>query len=150
MTGKKRKRSAAKSDFSDLLAEVKDRIQSAQMRSVLSVNAELVHLYWDIGRIIQERQQFEGWGAGVIPRLARAIHNELPELKGFSERNIGRMIAFYREYPTPSTFLPQPAAKIHAPEKVPQPAAKLQEAPFWSIPWFHHVILLEKVKKNPD
>lgn len=40
----------------------------------------------------------EGWGKAVIPRLAKDIHNEMPEVKGFSERNIGRMVAFYRAY----------------------------------------------------
>lgn len=58
------------------------------MRAVLSANAELVRLYWDIGRMIDQRQQQEGWGAAVIPRLARELHNELPHVKGFSERNI--------------------------------------------------------------
>ncbi|WP_054847537.1 DUF1016 N-terminal domain-containing protein [Methanoculleus chikugoensis] len=38
-------------------------------------------------------------GAAVIPRLSSALKNELPEVKGFSERNIKRMLAFYREYP---------------------------------------------------
>ena len=78
---------------------MKGRIQTAQTRAVLSVNTELVRLYWDIGRIIDGRQQREGWGAAVIPRLALALHNELPEVKGFSERNIKRMLTFYREYP---------------------------------------------------
>ena len=93
----------------------------------------MVRLYWDVGRIINQRQEQEGWGAAVIPRLARALHNELPDLKGFSERNIGRMRAFHRGYPDPGLFLPQPAAK-------------LEESFIWTIPWFHHVILMEKVK----
>ena len=38
------------------------------------------------------------WGAGVIPRLARDLRNELPEVRGFSERNIKLMLPFYREY----------------------------------------------------
>ncbi len=29
---------------------------------MLSVNAELVQLYWDIGRLIDERQRQESWG----------------------------------------------------------------------------------------
>jgi outer membrane assembly lipoprotein YfiO len=41
-----------------------------------------------------------GWGAGVIPRLARELRNELPEEKGFSERDLKYMIRFYREYAT--------------------------------------------------
>ncbi|HVW37568.1 MAG TPA: DUF1016 N-terminal domain-containing protein, partial [Pirellulales bacterium] len=78
--------------FPQLLNEVKDRIQQAQTRAVLAVNSELVRLYWDIGRLIDARQQREGWGAGVIPRLASALRNEVPEVKGFSERNIKRML----------------------------------------------------------
>jgi hypothetical protein len=33
-------------------------------------------------------------------------------LKGFSERNIGRMIAFYRDYPDPAAILPQAVAEF--------------------------------------
>ena len=72
-----------RSDFTALLADVKSRIQAARTRAVLSVNAELVRLYWDIGRIIDERQKREGWGTSVIPRLAKELKNELPELRGF-------------------------------------------------------------------
>src|SRR4030042_5580751 len=117
MIDKKQKLSDTQSYFTALLVEVKDRIQSAQMRAVLTVSTELVRLYWDIGRIIHERQQLEGWGAGVIPRLARALHNEMPELKGFSERNLGRMIAFYRAYSNPPDFSPQPVAKLPEPQR---------------------------------
>jgi len=143
------KKLAKTNDFALLLTEVKQRIQLAQTQAVLAVNSELVRLYWDIGRIIDARQKLEGWGAAVIPRLARELKNEMPELKGFSERNIGRMIAFYREYPDPSAFLPQPAAKISSPVKMPQPAAKLGTALLWAIPWFHHIVLMEKVKDIP-
>lgn len=145
-------------DFAALVADVKDRIQSAQTRAVLAVNNELVRLYWDIGRIIDERQKREGWGAAVVPRLALKLKNELPEVKGFSERNIDRMIAFHRAYPAPAEFSPPPVAKLARPEKVPQavaksPAPAAQDAPargpdsvLWCVPWAHHVILMEKVK----
>lgn len=145
-----RKNAIVRFDFATLLADVKGRIQTAQTRAILAVNAELVRLYWDIGRIIDERQQREGWGAAVIPRLARELHNELPELKGFSERNIGRMIAFYRAYPEPAAILPDPLAKLPASAKVPQAAAQLDDSLLWSIPWFHHVILMEKVADLAD
>ena len=62
----------------------------------MTVNSELVRLYWDIGHMIDARQRHEGWGAGVIPRLARELKNEMPELKGFSERNIVYLIRFAR------------------------------------------------------
>jgi predicted nuclease of restriction endonuclease-like (RecB) superfamily len=146
-------------DYAELLKEIKDRIGQAQARAILKVNAELVRLYWDIGQLIDNRQRREGWGAAVIPRLARELKNELPEEKGFSERNIKRMLAFYRAYHNPSSFVPQPAAQMPsatsaprrdakrpATRKVPQPAAQFTDTILWAIPWFHHVVLMEKVK----
>ena len=83
MADKKSAKHIVPVDFGELLADVKNRIQTAQTRAVLAVNSELVRLYWDIGRIIAERQRKEGWGAAVIPRLAQELKNEMPELKGF-------------------------------------------------------------------
>ena len=65
--------------YAGLFTDIKQRIRHAQTRAVLAVNAELIRLYWEIGALIDARQQQEGWGAGVIPRLARDLHNELPE-----------------------------------------------------------------------
>ena len=56
-------------DYAILLRDIKDRIQQAQTRAVLSANAELVGMYWDIGRMIHLRQEEEGWGTAVIPRI---------------------------------------------------------------------------------
>jgi predicted nuclease of restriction endonuclease-like (RecB) superfamily len=163
MAGRKPKSApVGRSDFAALLADVKGRIQTAQTRAVLAVNGELVRLYWDIGRIIVDRQLREGWGAAVIPRLALKLKNELPDLKGFSERNIKRMLAFHRDYPDPIAMVQQPAALLPASAKVPQPAAQLIPSPkvpqpvaqlpeplLWSVPWAHHVILMDKVLDLP-
>ncbi|HQQ70475.1 MAG TPA: DUF1016 N-terminal domain-containing protein [Alicycliphilus sp.] len=118
--------------YATLLADIKQRVRQAQVRAMLAVNAELIRLYWDIGRVIAQRQQQEGWGAGVIPRLARDLHNELPEEKGFSERNIKRMLAFYREY-----------AQL---EFVPQAVAPFTVELILALPWGHHAELIAKVK----
>lgn len=145
--------------FPTLVKQIKDRIQQAQTKAILAANAELVRLYWDIGRLIDERQRREGWGAAVIPRLAHQLRNDLANEKGFSERNIGRMIAFYRAYPHPdhllpataddvlkSLNLPQPAAKSSPSPELPRPAARTLDSILWTIPWFHHVVLMEKIK----
>ncbi|WOO32244.1 PDDEXK nuclease domain-containing protein [Diaphorobacter limosus] len=131
--------------YATLLADIKQRVRRAQVRAMLAVNAELIRLYWDIGRVIDERQQQEGWGAGVIPRLARDLHNDLPEEKGFSERNIKQMLAFYREYAQLS-FVQQPAAQIETGPKVPQAAALFTAELILALPWTHHAILMAKVK----
>ena len=141
--------------YADLLTSVKQRIRQGQARAVMAANAELISLYWDVGRMINERQRLEGWGAGVIPRLSLDIRNELPEIKGFSERNIGRMIAFYRAYSEDTEFLPQPVAKIETSVKMPHPVAQTDSRIFLQqlaakIPWGHNILLLEKVKgKSP-
>lgn len=136
--------------YAGLLADIKTRIQTAQTRAVLAVNAELIHLYWEIGRMLDARQATEGWGAGVIPRLAQDIRNELPEVKGFSARNIDRMLAFARAYPQPADFSPQAVAKLPGERSSPQAVAKTSDdSLLWQVPWGHHALLLEQVKPVP-
>lgn len=122
-----------------LLHDIKTRIRQAQTRAAFAANAELIALYWDVGQMICERQREEGWSAAVILRLSRDLRNELPELKGFSERNLGYMVRFSREY---GPFLLQTGSSI-----LQQPVAKLPEARLLqTIPWGHHAVLMEKAK----
>jgi predicted nuclease of restriction endonuclease-like (RecB) superfamily len=119
--------------YGNLLKDIKERIQKAQVKAVLSANTEMLAMYYDIGIMIIEKQKQEGWGAGVIPKLSKDIRNELPEIKGFSERNIGYMIRFAREYES-SSILQQAVAKIQALDAL------------WKIPWGHHIVLIDKVQ----
>ena len=148
--------------YSDLLGDIKARIRQAQIKATLSANAEMILMYWNIGQMILERQQREGWGAAVIPRLSRDIRNDLPEEKGFSERNIKRMLRFYREYPDTLPKVPQPVAQLQPAEnadlvKVPQPVAQMPANELSTnlqqlvakIPWGHNILLMEKVKDLP-
>lgn len=135
--------------YANLLSDIKIRIRQAQVKASLSANAEMIMMYWDVGRMIHERQQQEGWSASIIPRLSRDLKNELPEVKGFSERNLGRMLAFFRNYQDFESFLPQPVAKSESSEILPQSVAILPSADLiQSIPWGHHALLMEKIKDN--
>jgi hypothetical protein len=100
--------------YADLLDDIKTRIRQAQVKATFSANSEMIWMYWDIGRMIQEKQHREGWGAGVLRRLAKDLKSELPEVKGFSERNLKRMAQFYREYPDLMTIGPRPVAQLEA------------------------------------
>lgn len=147
--------------YGELLTDIKARVQQGQHRSALSVNAELILTYWDIGRMIAERQKMEGWGTKVIPRLAIDLKNELPEQKGFSDRNIKRMLRFYKEYPSlplpADSKVPQAAALLERPESgdrqiVPPAVAQLPTTPgnidfavLLGISWSHNVLLFEKI-----
>jgi predicted nuclease of restriction endonuclease-like (RecB) superfamily len=98
-------------DYAVWLTELKQRIQSAQQRASLSVNRELVSLYWQIGRDILERQGLQGWGAKVIDRLAHDLTTAFPDMKGFSRRNLLYMRSFAEKWPD-AEFVQQAVAQI--------------------------------------
>lgn len=110
-------------DYIDLLSDLKARVRSARLAAVVSVNRELVKLYWSIGRDVLARQAREGWGAKVIDRLAADLRAEFPEMKGFSPRNLKYMRRFAEAYPD-AEFVQQGAAQL---------------------PWGHHIKLLDSV-----
>ncbi|WP_448948988.1 PDDEXK nuclease domain-containing protein [Lautropia mirabilis] len=89
---------AATKDYPALLAEVKARIQSAQYAALRAVNKELVGLYWDIGRMIVERQQDAKHGAAIAERLADDLRVTFPGVGGFSRRNVFYMREFFLLY----------------------------------------------------
>jgi len=156
--------------YGDLLADIKTRIRQAQNRAVMSANAEMIRLYWDIGQMVAKRQGLEGWGKGLLRRLAVDLKDEIPEIKGFSERNLQLMIQFQREYPglfaiaqrpvaeLPETYLadkirPQPVAEFvpNDSEQQAQVSGETQivQRVVAQLPWAHNVILIQKLKDLP-
>jgi len=97
--------------YDSFLQELKDRIRSAQVRAALSVNRELVVLYWSIGRDILSRQKNEGWGARIIDRLSEDLAKAFPEMRGFRARNLKYMRAFAEAYPD-QEFVQQVVAQL--------------------------------------
>ena len=97
--------------YEEFLLNLKARIRSAQIKATLSVNLELILLYWRIGRDILRHQKEKGWGAKVIDRLAVDLRHAFPEVQGFSSRNLKYMRAFSEAYPD-EQFVQQVAAQI--------------------------------------
>jgi predicted nuclease of restriction endonuclease-like (RecB) superfamily len=109
--------------YAEMLGQIKRRIQQERLRIVMAANSAMVLLYWDIGRMILDRQNRAGWGAKVIDRLAMDLRDTFPEMKGFSPRNLKYMRAFAAAWPD---------------------RGFVQEA-LAQIPWYHHIALIEKV-----
>src|SRR5688500_7974126 len=86
-TGMPRLNQSAPIDYGTTLSAIKQRLQQWRVRAVLAVNSAMVLLYWDIGKLILERQSREGWGAKIIDRLARDLRKSFPDMQGFSSRN---------------------------------------------------------------
>jgi predicted nuclease of restriction endonuclease-like (RecB) superfamily len=121
--------------YDAFLKDLKERIRTAQLSAALAVNREVLALYWHIGQQIVARQQAEGWGNAVIDRLGKDLQAAFPGVSGFSRPNVYRMRAFYRAYA--GTIVSQPARQIDL-TVPPEPMA--------SLPWFHNVLLIEKLK----
>lgn len=110
-------------DYTELLGEIKERIQSERVRVVLVANSALVELYWYIGRKILERQERAGWGAKIIDRLAADLSLSYPDMRGFSPRNLKYMRAFASAWPERS----------------------IVQAALAQITWYHNIALLERL-----
>lgn len=85
-------------EYARLLAEVKERVRAAQYDALKAVNKELVALYWDIGRMVTERQAAGAHGTAVVKRLAADLQVEFPGIVGFSWRNLFNMSEFFTAY----------------------------------------------------
>jgi predicted nuclease of restriction endonuclease-like (RecB) superfamily len=114
--------------YAALLDELKERIRTARLRAAVTVNQELILLYWSIGDDILARQSAEGWGTRVIERLAQDLRRDFPDMTGLSSRNLKYMRAFAEAY--------------RDREIVQQLVARL--------PWGHNIKLVEAIKDNDD
>ena len=91
-------KSPAQDSYHVLLIEIKERIRSSQYAALRAVNLELLSLYWDIGRLIVQRQEGETWGRAVVENLAKDLRAEFPGVGGFSAANLWRIKQFYEAY----------------------------------------------------
>jgi len=112
------------SDYGNTLKAIQQRVRKERTRVILAANAALILLYWDIGRMIVQRQAQEGWGAKVIDRLARDLRKSFPEMQCFSTRNLQFMRSFAEEFPD-AVIVKQLASQL---------------------PWWHVIRLMQRVK----
>lgn len=93
------RRTLLPTDYVQIFGQIKQRIQQERLRVVLAANAAMVLLYWDIGRMILDRQARAGWGAKVIDRLSVDLREACPDMRGLSPRNLKYMRAFAAAWP---------------------------------------------------
>ena len=111
-------------EYQTLLSEIKNRIHTAQYDALRAVNKELLALYWDIGRMITDRQQGKTWGKAVVEQLSGDLQNEFPGISGFSASSLWRMKNFYETYASCKKLAPL-----------------VRE-----IAWSHNIIILERCR----
>jgi predicted nuclease of restriction endonuclease-like (RecB) superfamily len=115
---------AVPADYLATLKTIKQRVLRERVHVVLAANSAMVLLYWDIGRLILDRQTGEGWGAKIIERLSRDLRRSFPDVQGFSTRNLHFMRRFADEFRN-AAIVKQLASQL---------------------PWWHVVRLIQSVK----
>ena len=110
-------------NYLELLQNLKREISQARVRAHLSVNKEMIMLYWNIGNQILSRQKQDGWGSKAIDNISKDLRLEFPEMKGLSARNLKYMRRFADEY---------------CDEAIVQQAAA-------QIPWGHNCVIIDSL-----
>ncbi len=110
-------------EYLDFLNEIKQNFINSRIKAVRAINSELIILYWNIGKLILERQKEYGWGKSIVEKLSKDLQKELPNQSGFSSRNLWDMRRFYERY---------------------QNEPKLRQL-VAEIPWGHHLLILNKI-----
>ena len=81
-------------DFENIVAI----IEQSKARAIRAVNAEMIDMYWQIGKYISEKVTVCGWGKGVVRDFSEFLKQTYPTSGGFSPQNIWRMKQFYETY----------------------------------------------------
>lgn len=134
-------------DYKEWLNELKARILNSQLKAAASVNSELIRLYWDIGKMIVEKQKLSQWGDKLIDQLAQDLRADFPETGGFSRSNLFYIRQFYLFYNQNDQLVEQ-AVRLIKNGIVEQPVRQLRL--ITQVPWGHNVIILKKIKDQKE
>jgi predicted nuclease of restriction endonuclease-like (RecB) superfamily len=116
---------SSSTEYFDWVVELKSKIQSAQLKATLSVNKELLSLYWELGKSITLKINKSNWGSSVVEQLAKDLKKEFPNQKGFSRSNLFSMKQWFEFYSNSTDI-----------EKIQQLVGQ--------IPWGHNVAIITK------
>ena len=100
------------SNYMTATEQIKEAILSSQYKAAKQVNAVQLSLYYGVGRYVSQNTRKGVWGTGAIKAISEQLHKELPGLRGFSERNIKNMRAFYEEWQGLDTNLETTVSKL--------------------------------------
>jgi len=100
------------SNYMTATEQIKEAILSSQYKAAKQVNAVQLSLYYGVGRYVSQNTRKGVWGTGAIKAISEQLHKELPGLRGFSERNIKNMRAFYEEWQGLDTNLETTVSKF--------------------------------------
>lgn len=135
-------------EYHSWVKDLKQRYLSSRLKASVEVNRSLLRYYWSLGKDIAERQYANTYGSAFYKTLSRDLRSEMPDEKGFSERNLKNMYDFYYTYNQLIENLQQNAANLTG-ENGQQLADDLLKE-LCSIPWDHQCRIISKCRKSPQ
>ena len=139
-------------EYKSWRCRIEAMIEHSKLKAVMSVNEEMLALYWKIGNDILEKQRTLGWGAQVVNQLSADLIRRFPDDRGYSVRNLNNMLRFAKAYPH-FPILQVPLAKLNelpisqsTIEQLKSSDGDFLQVPLAKLSWYHHISLLPKVK----
>ena len=129
-------------EYIELLNEIKIQIVKSRVQAVKAVDTYMIGLYWNIGKLVLQRQQIYGWGKSVVDKLSFDLQSDYKDKTGFSASNIWRMRQLYSEY-TQAKILAQLVRELKISENE---AEGVIFKMVCSIPWGQNIMIMEKIK----
>jgi len=112
------------SEYSVILQQAVAEIRNARTQIAKQINSTTNSVYWNLGKLLFEKQLEEGYGSGVVKQLSVDLKSEFPDM-GLSPRNLWDMKRFYERYYQADIKLRQAVAVL---------------------PWGHNLLLINKVQ----
>jgi predicted nuclease of restriction endonuclease-like (RecB) superfamily len=146
----------ANSEYKRLLGEITRRIRASKYQAARAVNREVLLLYFSIGGLISKKVKRKAWGTKVIQSLSLDIQNDIPGIRGFSERNLKNMRRFYEHFSTTpfgqlltaqTRFLP--IGQLSTAQLDTASVSSVTEC-FFAISFTSHMLLLQKCKSRDE
>lgn len=78
--------------------DVQKIILFRRTRALQSVNEENLRLSWEVGSYVSSKLKSSEWGSKVVTQLSEYLRRNDPSLRGFSRKNLYRMVSFYETY----------------------------------------------------
>lgn len=154
-------------EYRKWVQELKERYRRSQIKAATKVNQEMIQYYWDLGRDIVEMHVEDRWGQKVIRSLAADLKREMPDASGLSRSNLYYTKRFYLLYSKEIQKLKESVSESaqHSGAIVQQVAGQLQKTldiqivqqavgqfmnAIYSVPWGHHIHLIDKFEDMPE
>ena len=110
------------------ISELKLKIRSSQIKAAVAVNSTLINFYWELGKMITEKQHQSSWGDKLLEQVSSDLREEFPDIQGLSTSNLKYCQRFYTFY---NDF-------------------EIGQQPVDQLPWSHNIMIFTKSSSEKE